>query len=122
MSFTHKNAPNSHKPDILSYREAGLSWEKYKEYLHKHGLLSPNVPLGPPPAKSRDQTGKPSVQWYSKSWDQFTDDDKQKLARHLVSLGEEKANEYAVFLRDKAFAPHNLIGYLGVYFEEQKVA
>lgn len=59
------------------------------------------------------------VQWSMKKWKDFTQDDLSKLAVHMVGLGEAKAHEYSLFLKDKVGAPGDLLGYLGVYFNQK---
>lgn len=58
------------------------------------------------------------VQWFGKSWENFTDDDRKKLAVHLVEMGFARAENYAKYLHDFAKAPSNLFDVLRVSFPE----
>jgi hypothetical protein len=59
------------------------------------------------------------VQWFGKMWENFSDDDKKKLAVHMASMTKEKASNYALYLKNFAKAPGNLFDVLKISFEDK---
>jgi len=66
-------------------------------------------------AQAAEQKRNPkTVQWFGKTWENFTHDDKQKLSAHLKNLGKERAETYAIYLKDWCKVPKDFLSGLSI--------